>query len=290
MKVLVTGANSPLGKFVIKEASLARHYVIGAVREDRKDIEKVAPSERIILDISKPETFSAIPNGVECVVHIAAANEGPAEHLFDVNGMGTRRLIHSGIRLGVVKIIHVSSMSVYGTVKEPIVRSDTPIRHPSPYGLSKWAGECFLNDFSTRVASVSIRAPAIIGNGASRNFISRLVSDMLKRRDEVVLTNPGFLFNNVIHYDTFARFIVSLIESDLNSYNYFPVASSMPMPLADIVQHIASRLGYAGRIRWGVGGLSPFSIDTGDAERFGFKPKTVIEEIDAWLNSGSLAF
>jgi hypothetical protein len=113
---------------------------------------------------------------------------------------------------------------------------------------------------------------------------------MLKRRDEVVLTNPGFLFNNVIHYDTFARFIVSLIESDLNSYNYFPVASSMPMPLADIVQHIASRLGYAGRIRWGVGGPSPFSIDTGDAERFGFKPKTVIEEIDAWLNSGSLAF
>ena len=289
MKVLVTGANSPLGMLVIKEARLARHYVIGAVREDGKDVEKVAPNEKIILDVSKPETFSAIPNGVECVVHIAAANEGSAEHLFDVNGMGTLRLLHSAISLGVTKIIHVSSMSVYGPVKESIVRADTPIRHSSPYGMSKWVGECFLNNFSNKVASVSIRSPAIIGNGASRNFIARLVEDMVQRRDEVVLRNPGFLFNNVVHYDTFACFIVSLIESDLKLFHYFPIGSSNSLPLADVVRYLASRLGYVGRINWGVGGLSPFSIDTTDAEKFGFKPKTVLEELDAWLDSESLA-
>jgi nucleoside-diphosphate-sugar epimerase len=288
MKVLVTGANSPLGTVVIKEAILAKHCVIGAVREDRNNLDTSLTSERIILDLSKPETFSAIPNGVECVVHIAAANEGTPGYLLDINGIGTLRLIQSAICKGVAKIIHVSSMSVYGTVKESIVRAGTPIQHSSPYGLSKWAGECFLNEFSTRVASVSIRAPAIIGNGASRNFIARLVSDMLQSRDELVLKNPEFLFNNVIHYETFARFIISLIESDLNSFDYFPVASSDPLPLADVVQHIASRLDYAGRISWGVGELSPFSIGTEDAENFGFKPRPVLEELDAWLNSDSL--
>jgi nucleoside-diphosphate-sugar epimerase len=288
MKVLVTGANSPLGKVVVEKAKSANHCVVEALRGGVTAPEATSPSTRINLDMTKPETFSAIPTDVECVVHIAAANEGTAGHLFDVNGMGTLRLIQSSIRLGISKLIHVSSMSVYGNVSEANVSRDTPIQHPSPYGLSKFSGECFLRDFANKLASVSIRSPAIIGNGASRNFLAKLVRDMIDQREEVILKNPDFLFNNIIHYETFSRFIVSLIETDLTSYDFFPVASSMPRPLGVIVAHIASRLDYKKRISWSDGGPSPFSVNTEYSEKFGFQPRAVLDEIDDWLNSKTL--
>jgi nucleoside-diphosphate-sugar epimerase len=206
MKLLVTGASSPLGRIVVEKAKRANHFVIEALRGAVTAQKSTTPCTRINLDMTKLESFSAIPNDVECVVHIAAANEGQAGYLFDVNGMGTQRLIHSCIHSKISKIIHVSSMSVYGAVSEPMVSRNTPTRHPSPYGLSKFAGECFLNEFSNKVVSVSIRSPAIVGNGASRNFLARLVRDMVDKREEVVLKNPNFVFNNVIHYDTFSRF------------------------------------------------------------------------------------
>jgi hypothetical protein len=86
----------------------------------------------------------------------------------------------------------------------------------------------------------------------------------------------------------FLVFIVSLVEADLRSYDFFPIASSMPQPLGVIVDHIASRLDYKGRISWGAGGPQPFSVDTGYSEKFGFQPRAVIDEIDDWLSSETL--
>lgn len=285
MEILITGANSPLGRVVVERALLSNHRVVEGVREIMVDEEAPPHCKQIKLDMTKPETFSGIPKSVECVVHIAAANDGPAEHLFDVNGLGTMRLLKFSLPLAVSKIIHVSSMSVYGTVTERIVRRDSKIQHPSPYGLSKFMGECFLVDFANEIASVSIRSPAIIGNGASRNFLARMVRDMMTGQKKITLKNPDFLFNNVIHYKSLAHLIISLAEADLTSHDYFPVASSNPMPLSTVVEHIANRLEYRGQISWFDGAPIPFSIDTEYAEKLGFKPKSVLDEIDDWLNS-----
>jgi nucleoside-diphosphate-sugar epimerase len=288
MRILVTGANSPLGHSVSQFSKEAGHYVVGSVRSDKLELEFDHLDDRIVIELDDPVFCERIPTDLDCIVHIAAAHTGSPQALFKVNGIAVHELAEFAAKTGIKKFIHISSMSVYGAVKEPIVGVKSSIRHSSPYGLSKWAGECYLAAFSSRFASVSIRSPAIIGSGASRNFLAKLVFDMLNGREEIVLENPAFFFNNAIHYKTFARFIVSLVEADLNSHDYFPVASSMPLPLEVIVQHIASRLDYKGHISWCDSGSSPFSIDTDYAQKFGFRPRAVMEEIDEWLNSESL--
>ena len=288
MRILVTGANSPLGHSVSKFSREAGYYVVGSVRSNKLELQVDQLDDRIVIELDDPVFCERIPTDLDCIIHIAAAHTGSPQSLFKANGLAVHELAEFAARSGIKKFVHISSMSVYGAVKEPIVGVESSVRHSSPYGLSKWAGECYLAALSSRIASVSIRSPAIIGSGASRNFLARLVCDMLNKRDEIVLENPAFLFNNAIHYDTFARFIVSLVRADLNSHDYFPVASSMPQPLGVLVRHIASRLDFKGRIRWRDGGSSPFSIKTEYAEKFGFKPRAIVEEIDDWLDSVSL--
>jgi len=284
MRILVTGASSPLGHSVSKFAKEAGHYVVGSVRSNKRDWQSANLDDQIVIELDDPAFCDQIPTNLDCIVHIAAAHTGSPQSLFMANGLAVYELAEFAAESGVRKFIHISSMSVYGAVKEPIVGASSNISHSSSYGLSKWAGECYLATFSSRLASVSIRSPAIIGSGARRNFLAKLVYDMLDGRDELVLENPTFLFNNAIHYNTFARFVVSLVEADLNSHNYFPIGSSAPLPLDLIVQHIATRLDFKGRIVWRDGRQSPFSINIEQAEIFGFRPRTVMEEINDWLN------
>jgi len=288
MRILVTGVNSPLGRSVSKYSKEAGHYIVGSVRSDKLGLDVVQLDDRIVIELDDLEFCKRIPTDLDCIVHIAAAHSGAPHYLYQSNGLATYQLADFAARNGIKKFVHISSMSVYGAVKELIVGAQSTIRHSSPYGLSKWAGECYLAAFASRIPSISIRSPAIIGCGASRNFLARLVHDMLVGRDEIVLENPAFLFNNAIHYNTFARFIVSLIEFNFKSHNYFPVASSMSVPLEMVVQHIAARLAFKGSIVWRDGGQPPFSINTEHAESFGFRPRALLDEIDEWLNSESL--
>lgn len=288
MRILVTGANSPLGISVSKLAKEAGHYIVGSVRSNKLALQFDQIDDRIVIELDDPEFCKRAPTDLDCIIHIAAAHSGSPQYLYLANGLATHKLAEFAARTGIKKFIHMSSMSVYGGVEDAIVGAQSSIRHSSPYGLSKWAGECYLAALSGLMASVSIRSPAIIGSGASRNFLARLICNIMQGREELVLENPTFLFNNAIHYNTLARFIVSLVEADLKSHDYFPVASSMPLPLEVIVRHLASRLAFKGRIIWRPGGQSPFSINTEHAESFGFRPRAVMEEIDDWLSSETL--
>jgi nucleoside-diphosphate-sugar epimerase len=284
VKILITGANSPLGVAFSKKAREAGYYLIGSVRKWGGVIPNEYVDENIILDFENPGFSKCIPGELDCIVHIAAASEGTPEYLFHTNGIVTQILADHAIERNINKIIHISSMSIYGIPECDKVGSQTKIRHATPYGLSKWAGECFLHERAQHLNSVSIRSPAIVGCSARRNFLANLLSGMLSEKPYVELSNPNFLFNNLIHYDTFATFLLKLTKFDFTGHSYFPIAASQPIKLREVVDILVSRCRYQGRVVWKESFHTPFSIDLSDAMSFGFIPRTVLEELGSWLS------
>lgn len=283
MRILVTGAKSPLGVAVCEAARADRIDLVESVRGSRGCSETSSGNDVIRLDLNDPESFCAIPTGLDAIVHVAAANEGSPEYLMRVNGFGTRHLVETAERLGIRKFVHISSMSVYGPVQETIVDAETPVRHGTPYGLSKWAAECYLNNASSSVIGVSVRSPAIVGKEARRNFLAVLRNEMERKAPFVEVKNPDFLFNNIVHTDAFAAFIVSLLGDPFDAFRAFPIASSNPLPVREIVLQLAIASGYKGEIKWTVGSTAPFAIDSAHAVRLGYKPWTVADTLDKWL-------
>jgi UDP-glucose 4-epimerase len=103
-------------------------------------------------DVSDPAAIRGAMAGVDTVFHQAASKKtvcirDPSRDL-EVNGGGALRMLQCAVELGVEKFVHASTGSVYG---EPEVFPQTESHrvHPvSYYGVSKLAGEAYVNTFA----------------------------------------------------------------------------------------------------------------------------------------------
>lgn len=283
MELLVTGASSPLGGAVCRTAHRSGARVIGSVRRSRSGWSSPDCDEVIHLDLEDPASFSAIRGGIDAVIHVAAASEGSSEELMQSCGLGTARLVDRAERVSIGRIVHVSTMAVYGIVTTPDVSARTPIGHSIPYGAAKWAAECYLADRDHVIRSTSVRSPAIAGARTHRHFLARALRAMQRGEPSVRVANPDFMFNNIVHEDTLADFLVHLASSKSTRYQAVPVGSTDAISLREIVEILAGSTGYGGRIEWVSAASQPFSIDSSDALALGYQPLSTRETVERWM-------
>jgi len=243
--------------------------------------------ELITVDLNDLATLQNIRGDFEAVIHVAAASYGTAAHLMRVTGIATESLARVAISLGIKRLVHVSAMSVYGRPKVSTVTSETPIKHSNPYGAAKWAAECFLHDLQDKLPSVSPRSPAIVGALPSTHshFLAKLLGMLTTGTDTIRLSHPDFRFNNVIHEDSLADFLVHLSLSPLSGFRAIPVGSVQSERLADLVNYMVERVGNSGEILWDNDGVPPFAIDIQEAMDIGFRPISAKRTLELWLSS-----
>jgi nucleoside-diphosphate-sugar epimerase len=282
-RILVTGAASPLGQAVGRKLQSHGHFSIGTIRTEVGESDFPMFDSLVHMDLEQPETIDNLAPTFDSIIHIAAASTGSLAHLMQVTGIATARLADLALRRGTHNFIHISSMSVYGAVEVSQVSAKTKIRHSTPYGAAKWAAECYLNSVSDRLPAVSIRSCGIVGRRSHRNFLARSYGAMKNREPRVCVSNPDFLFNNVIHEDNLADFVVRLASTHESGFNAVPVGSSEPLRLATILEMMARETNYRGVIDWIPATNQSFSIDISEAVEMGLRPSPTITTINRWL-------
>lgn len=282
-RILVTGASSSLGQAIGREIKLQGHYAIGTVRRDPTGID-LSMFDRIThVDLTRPDDIQTLDFAFDSVIHVAAQSVGTHRDLMTSVALSTGWLIDRALKSGAGSCIHVSSMAVYGEVSEDVVSPSTPIRHSRPYGAAKWAAECFLHNRRMELPAVSVRSPAIVGRQSHRNFLAVLLQSLIEQREVITVSNPNFPFNNVIHEDNMAEFLVHLAVTTSGGFAAFPVGSSQPLKLSEIVKRMTEATNYQGRINWVPAPSHPFSISIDDARLLGFRPLTTDETLNRWL-------
>jgi nucleoside-diphosphate-sugar epimerase len=285
-RILVTGITSPLGQAVGRKLQAEGHRVVGTVRSSRISSAGLPADELIALDLENKYSFTNINGGFDAFVHVAAASEGTAEELMTITGLGTLHLVERAKFLCVGRIIHISSMAVYGQIDDPTVSEKTRINQSTPYGIAKWAAECYLDNESKNVNAVSIRSPAIAGNRTHRHFLAKILKKMTQSAPSISAANPDHMFNNIVHEDKIAEFVNSLLLTKLaQSYQAFPIASIEPIPVQKIVERLAVETKFKGEIKWQSANSSPFSIDSSAAIKLGYKPLTTQATLDLWMRN-----
>ncbi len=284
-RILVTGITSPLGQAVGRKLQAEGHRVVGTLRSSRISAAGLPADELIALDLENKSSFTNINGGFDAFVHVAAASEGTAEELMTITGLGTLHLVERAKFLSVGRIIHISSMAVYGQIEEETVTEKTKVRHGRDLAAAKWAAETFVASSFCAINSASIRSPAIVGNRSHRHFLAQTLSAMKQQPDSVCVSNPDFKLNNIVHEDIFADFVHTLIQSqETRKYQAFPIASTDPIPLRKIVERLAAETKFKGEINWQSANSSPFSIDSSAAIKLGYKPLTTQATLDLWMS------
>jgi len=287
-RILVTGAASSLGQAVGRRLQSEGHYSIGTLRAPDSSSDLSVFRHVLHVDLKDFTTINNLDCEFDSIVHIAALSVGTPLELMQTTGIATTWLADMALRRGARNFIHVSSMSVYGTVRVSEVSAHTEIRHSTSYGAAKWAAECYLNSISNRLPAVSIRSCGIVGRKSHRHFLAQAYAAMASKKPRVSVSNPDFLFNNVIHEDTLAAFLVHLALDHQSGFNAVPVGSSDPIPLRAVLRMIAERTNFQGDLDWIPTGSHPFSINITDAMNLGLRPLKTIETVGRWLDEAEL--
>ncbi|WP_445404075.1 NAD-dependent epimerase/dehydratase family protein [Acinetobacter vivianii] len=181
-KVLITGSNGFLGKFLCQYLSNKDYSVIAHTRTPQ--VFSQSNIQNINFDLNQNLEELDL-KGVQVVIHCAGRahvmNEtaaSPLEAYRQINVEGTLNLAKKAVQSGVRRFIYLSSIKVNGeeaTQQKPFTAEDS-INTDDPYGLSKYEAEQALKQLAqeTGLEVVIIRPVLIYGPNVKANFKSMI--------------------------------------------------------------------------------------------------------------------
>ena len=182
MKVLVTGAAGFLGGHLVDMLLERGDEVRAMVRpmEDASRLRMLEGVEVVYGDLTEPETLKRAVQGVQRVYNVAAKT-GPwgLEDVYRaINVGGLADLISASMDAGVERIVHTSSITVYGHHLHGIITEDHSFHaEDNPYSRTKIAGEKLIaNLVKDRGAPFVIVRPAWIYGPRDAASFGRFVS------------------------------------------------------------------------------------------------------------------
>lgn len=186
MRVLVTGASGFVGSPLCRHLSQSGINVRAVVRNPSIPVVPPAEWETFVLgEINESTDWRQALTGVDVVIHAAARvhvmrdrSEDPLAEFRRVNTTGTEHLARQAARLGVQRVVYLSSIKVNGENTEPFApfrETDSP-NPQDPYGISKLEGEVALKNVAseTGLEVVIVRPPLVYGPHVRGNVATML--------------------------------------------------------------------------------------------------------------------
>lgn len=282
--VLVTGAASFVGSAVVHALRKSGCLVLANVRQRTSAVSVLAhdPGVRVLVgDLANGDSLARHDLRADAIVHAAATSlldeRGPVGLLRD-NVSACETVASLAQRLECPVLIGLSSVSVYGLVTDGRVSATTSVHRPSLYGLTKFLGEAALMQAASAGVSVCVlRLPGVVGRGAHRIWMSRVLG-ALQNNQLVPVYSGSYPFNNAIHRDDLANFVVSMCMSTPSASGMFPLGSAEPEPLHDLLRAMAEESGSTSVLVDSNEGPPPFWIDDSAArEALGYSPPPIRE-------------
>lgn len=194
MKVLVTGAAGFLGGHLVDMLVERGDEVRAMVRpvENASHLGMLDGVEVVQGDLTDRESLKRAVQGVQRVYNVAAKT-GPwgLENVYtSANVWGVADLITAAMDAGVQRIVHTSSITVYGHHLHGNITEDQPFHaEDNPYSRTKIAGEKLVADFvKERGAPVVVVRPAWIYGPRDTASFGRFVA--------LVESGKGFLIGS----------------------------------------------------------------------------------------------
>jgi nucleoside-diphosphate-sugar epimerase len=183
--VLVTGATGFLGGALTlrlagagaRVRALARHPEKGAFLRDVQGVEMVQGN------ITEAEQLRDPFAGCDLVFHVAASTGGSLEKQRRNNVLGTRNVAEAAAHANVKRLVHVSTIAVYGYRLNGDVSENMP-HNPGhdPYNITKSEAERMLREMaSSHSLAYSIIRPGMI-YGPGSNMWTKSLFKLAKRR------------------------------------------------------------------------------------------------------------
>ncbi len=259
MTVLVTGGAGLVGSHVLEALRARGERTRALVRERSRTIVEHFGAEAVVGDVTDAVTWERASQAVTAIVHAAAlvVTRDSFEEFTRVNVGGTRLAIEAARRSG-ARLIHVSSVAVYGRSEVHAagkggVTEDYPFQ-PLPdsdfYARSKRAAEQLVRQEAERggFSAVAIR-PNVIYGERDRLFTRRLIANL--KRGVVPQIGPGTNHLSCVYAGNVASAIIAALDAPLGpGFHAYNVTRDAPPEMTQREYFAAFAAGLGRRTRF----------------------------------------
>ncbi|MFB6286070.1 MAG: NAD-dependent epimerase/dehydratase family protein [Candidatus Bipolaricaulia bacterium] len=200
---LVTGATGMVGSHLAERLAQRGDRVVALVRADSPTahLERLG-IRRIRGDLGSPWTLREALRGVDAVYHCAARPPigGTPRQFWQANVEGTANLLQSALVANVARVVHVSTVDVYGYDDHDGADERTPYRADGLYSWSKIEAEKLAVEAYERDGlPVTVVRPCLIYGSGDRHVLPQVRT--LLERARVPLLGGGGTLMDVVHVD-----------------------------------------------------------------------------------------
>lgn len=189
MKIFVTGGNGFIGSHLVEQILARGDAAVCLARAPEKMSGLASQGAAIVKgDITDRASLIAPMRGMDAVVHLAGVYEyGPRflRHMRAVNVQGTRNVLETALELGIPRIIHTSTVAVFGNTRGLIVDESYRSKKEdmtSEYERTKWEAHYEVAvPLQAQGAPVIITQPGIV-TGAGDTAPHMQIVDLYLRR------------------------------------------------------------------------------------------------------------
>ena len=283
MRILVTGASGFIGSRIAHFLSNKNFKVI--CNYNKKPV-KIKSVLKVKIKITKK---ISIDGPVDTIIHCASktpvnSNNKKDTYIQNVNMM--KNLIKLSKIKGVKTFIFLSSVSVYGLIKDQTLSESYKPYKPNSYGKSKTKCELMLGRYcrNSNTKYMVIRLPGVVGEGSHSNFITE-ISKKIQKNELINVTNKYNYFNNVVYVDDLSKFILKLLKKKNFKSNIVNLGSKNKIKIFELIDLIYNLLNVKNkRIKWNNNHSNSFTIDIKEAVKSGYKPSTVKKSLKNYLS------
>lgn len=248
MNVLITGGTGFIGSQLALRC-LEKGYsvkVLGqenteAEKENKKLIENKG-AEVLLHSVSDKEFLMDIVQGIDIVFHLAAAQHEmnvPDQRYWDVNVEGTGNVLEAGLKAGVKRFVHGSTIGVYGATLKGDLNEESPLNPSNIYGETKLEGEKLVLSYKDKLPVVIIRISETYGPGDRR--LLKLFKSIKKKMFFII--GNGRNIHHLIYVEDLIDGMLLASETDDAPGKVFVIAGKESLTTAGMVDVIAEKLG-----------------------------------------------
>ena len=244
-KVLVTGGTGFIGGRLVEKLILecdARVRVLvrnftTAVRIARFSLEMIPG------DVNDPEAVRRAADGCDVIFHCAYGNKGTLKEQRAITVGGTRAVAEAALKTGVSRMVHVSTVSVYGQTPDGDLDETAPRRRSGEaYADTKLeAEELVLHYYSKHGLPVVVIQPTIVYGPFARVWTIGPITQLKNGR--VVLVDGGSGLCNAVYVDDVVDAMVLAATKDGAVGEAFLISGEVPVTWRDFYGAYEQMLG-----------------------------------------------
>jgi nucleoside-diphosphate-sugar epimerase len=186
-------------------------------------------------------------SGADVVFHLAAAQHEaslPDQHFWRVNVTGTRTVLKASAAAGVGRVVHGSTIGVYGSSVNGALDERSPSRPDNIYGVTKLEGERLALSFADRLPLVVIRISETYGPGDQR--LLKLFK--ATRRKVFPMPGQGANLHHPIYVQDLIEGLLLAATKDEAVGNVFVLAGTEMLTTREMVKAISAEMASSARV------------------------------------------